>query len=57
MPMYGGYEGPSVYEGRIDVSNGSFELDASMRGERHILVFRMGKEPLKAFAVDLVVGG
>lgn len=57
MPMYGGYEGPSVYEGRIDPANGSFTLEASMRGVRHVLVVGTDKQPLKVFAVDVIVGG
>lgn len=56
MPMYGGYAEPSVYEGYIDTHDGSLLLEAAFRGERHIVIIGKGKDPVRAFGVNLVVG-
>jgi hypothetical protein len=55
MPMFGGFESPTVYEGPVSSSDGFFSL-MGMFGERLIVVFGRGKEPAKAIAVDAVQG-
>lgn len=57
MPMFGGNIHKSSFEGHINWRNGSFNIEFSFTGERHIFVVGRGKEPLKVFALDLVVGG
>jgi hypothetical protein len=57
MPMFGGYDAPSIYEGLIRLTDGTFSIAAPMRGERHILVIGKAKEPLLAMGVDVMSGG
>ena len=57
MPMFGGHNERSVYEGFIHPTDGSFSLTAHMRGERHILIVGKGRHPLTAIGVDVTAGG
>jgi hypothetical protein len=57
MPMFGGHDKLSVYEGIIHMSEGSFVIEAAMRGERHIVIIGKGKQPITAFGVDVMSGG
>jgi hypothetical protein len=57
MPMFGGHDDLSIYEGFIRLPGGSFTVDGPMRGERHILIIGRGKQPLTAMGVDVTSGG
>ncbi len=56
MPMFHGQEYPLLHEGFIR-PDGAFSITSSMTGQRHIIVVGKGKEPVKAFAADVVIGG
>jgi hypothetical protein len=57
MPMFGGNEFKPSFEGRIFAADGSFLMEASFRGERHIVVIGKNKDPVKAFGMSLTAGG
>jgi hypothetical protein len=57
MPMFGGQDAFSIYEGFIRVPDGSFSIAAPMLGERHILIIGRAKDPLLAIGVDVMSGG
>lgn len=57
MPMFGGQDQSSIYEGLVRPVDGSFSLIAHMRGERHILIVGRGKQPLAAIGVNVTSGG
>lgn len=56
MPMFHGQEYPLLHEGYIH-SDGAFSITSSMQGQRHVFVVGKGKDPVKAFAADVVIGG
>lgn len=56
MPMFGGNEFRPSFEGSIRLADGNFEFNASVRGERHILVAGKDKQPLKTFGIDVMAG-
>ena len=56
MPMFGGQNEPSVYEGLIH-SNGTFSITANFRGERHIVVIGKANHALLAIGADVTSGG
>ncbi|MGA2436645.1 MAG: hypothetical protein ABSG25_15325 [Bryobacteraceae bacterium] len=56
MPMFGQCT-EGLVEGYIRQADGMFQLDGNMWGDRHIIVIGKGKEPVKAFAVNVTVGG
>lgn len=58
LPMFGGQEmmRQTIYDGYIDRANGSFRIQAPMRGERHIVIFGKGKEFVHAIAVNVTAG-
>jgi hypothetical protein len=55
MPMHGGPD-EWAFEGLVKKS-GEFSVVGSVRGERHLLVFGRGREPLKVIAFDVTEGG
>ena len=46
-----------IYEGYFQKANGSFEITASMRGERHIITIGRGRDPIISLGADVVEGG
>jgi hypothetical protein len=56
MPMFGGHEERTAYEGYVHPSDATFALTAGLFGERHLLVLGHGKFPVKTFSVDVTVG-
>jgi len=58
LPMYGTQDRPTVvYDGYLRKSDGYFEIKASMRGERHIVIVGRGRDPITSIGVDVVEGG
>jgi hypothetical protein len=55
-PMFGDAQTSLAFEGNVE-PDGTFTIDGGMPGVRHIVVVGKGKEPVKAFAVDVTVGG
>lgn len=55
-PMFGEYAEAGAYEGLIG-SDGAFDITASMRGGRYIVVVGKGREPVKAFSAEVSIGG
>lgn len=56
MPMFHGQEYPLLHEGVVQ-PDGAFRIISSFEGRRHIIVVGKGKDPVKAFAADVVAGG
>ncbi len=58
VPMFGAPASSMVvYEGYLQKANGSFEITASMRGERHIITIGRGRDPIISLGADVVEGG
>ena len=57
-PMFGGQEmlRQTIFDGYLDPVTKSFRIQAPMRGERHLVVFGSGRDPLKALGVDVTSG-
>jgi hypothetical protein len=55
MPMFGEYAQMGAYDGIIG-ADGVFEIVASMRGGRYIVVVGKDREPVKAFSAEISVG-
>src|SRR5260370_185778 len=53
MPMFGELDSPLLHEGFIHATDGTFSVNSSMKGERHILVVGKDKQPVRAFGVDV----
>ncbi len=56
MPMFGAEQSPRAFDGYVK-NDGSFQVTASLAGQRYIFVVGKDKQPIKAIAVDVVVGG
>lgn len=52
FPMFGAVAPIAALEGYV-FPDGSFELSGQMEGERHIVVFGKGKQPVRAIGVDV----
>jgi hypothetical protein len=55
-PMFGAQHPRFPLEGTI-LSDGTFYLEGPMEGERHILVFGKGRDPLKSIGINVTVAG
>lgn len=55
VPMFDGHETAIIHEGIID-PDGSFQITSSFTGERHIIVVGRDKDPVQAFAANVVAG-
>jgi hypothetical protein len=56
LPMFGGQGSQIIHEGFIRSSDGTFWIVSSVHGERHIIVVGKDRQPVKAFAFDVVEG-
>lgn len=52
LPMFGASSPPAAIEGFIR-EDGTFSMSGAMSGERHIIVVGRGKEPIRAFGLNV----
>jgi hypothetical protein len=56
VPMFGAQELPKSFDAYI-AADGSFSFTASFIGQRYVFIVGKDKEPIKAIATDVIVGG
>jgi hypothetical protein len=55
MPMFGSQHQSTAYEGFVQ-SDGTFWLTGSMSGERHLIIFGKGRDPVRTVGFDVDEG-